>query len=212
MDRLMMEYLRKKGISNMNEEEFMNRFKDFMTKYKRNSMRYDSNDDFISTDKMDNFYMKRHGGAGDFMEMFDYNDKLSDRFNKHNIEDDDMYKMMKYMRNSMGGKEHFNESEAKYLVSEMYHMENGRKHSGEKFDMNKAKEICERYRGILPISATFTDVYVAINSQYHDYIELFKNWFNDNIEQKIIESAIIFWFKDVDCKDENKIVEYFREY
>lgn len=116
------------------------------------------------------------------------------------------------MRNSMGGKEHFNESEAKYLVSEMYRMENGRKHSGEKFDMNKAKEICEKYRGILPISATFTDVYVAINSQYHDYIELFKNWFNDNIEQKIIESAIIFWFKDVDCKDENKIVEYFREY
>lgn len=33
----------------------------------------------------------------------------------------------------------------------MYHTENGRKYSGEKFDMHKAKEICERYRGILPI-------------------------------------------------------------
>lgn len=75
----------------------------------------------------------------------------------------------------------------------------------------KAKEICERYRGILPTSATVADVYVAINSQYHDYAELFKNWFGDGIEQKIVESAIVFWFKDADCKAENKVVEYLGE-
>lgn len=108
--------------------------------------------------------------------------------------------------------EHFTEPEAKYLVADMYHTENGRKYSGEKFDMHKAKEICERYRGILPTSATVADVYVAINSQYHDYAELFKNWFGDGIEQKIVESAIVFWFKDVDCKAENKVVEYLGEY
>ena len=56
------------------------------------------------------------------------------------------------------------------------------------------------------------DVYVAINSQYHDYVELFKSWFGDNVDQKIIESAIIFWFKDVDCKSRNKVVSYFKEY
>lgn len=33
-----------------------------------------------------------------------------------------------------------------------------------------------------------------------------------NIEQRVIESAIVFWFKDADCKSENKIVEYFREH
>lgn len=55
-------------------------------------------------------------------------------------------------------------------------------------------------------------VYVAINSQYHDYVELFKSWFGDNVDQKIIESAIIFWFKDVDCKSRNKVVSYFKEY
>lgn len=33
---------------------------------------------------------------------------------------------------SMSG-EHFTESEAKYLVADMYHTENGRKYSGEKF-------------------------------------------------------------------------------
>lgn len=85
-------------------------------------------------------------------------------------------------------------------------------YSGEKFDMYKAKEICERYRGILPTSATVADVYVAINSQYHDYAELFKNWFGDGIEQKIVESAIVFWFKDADCKAENKVVEYLGKY
>lgn len=86
------------------------------------------------------------------------------------------------------------------------------KYSGEKFDIHKAKEICERYRGVIPVSATPTDVYVAINSQYHDYVELFKSWFGDNVDQKIIESAIIFWFKDVDCKSRNKVVSYFKEY
>lgn len=33
-----------------------------------------------------------------------------------------------------------------------------------------------------------------------------------NVDQKIIESAIIFWFKDVDCKSRNKVVSYFKEY
>lgn len=136
------------------------------------------------------------------------------RFNESGMRSGDMDRMMRYMRNSMNGSEseHFTESEAKYLVADMYHTENGRKYSGEKFDMHKAKEICERYRGILPTSATVADVYVAINSQYHDYAELFKNWFGDGIEQKIVESAIVFWFKDADCKAENKVVEYLGEY
>ena len=78
--------------------------------------------------------------------------------------------------------------------------------------VNDIINIYERYRGVIPVSATPTDVYVAINSQYHDYVELFKSWFGDNVDQKIIESAIIFWFKDVDCKAENKVVEYLGEY
>ena len=43
-------------------------------------------------------------------------------------------------------------------------------------------------------------------------IKLFKDWFGDGIEQKIVESAIVFWFKDADCKAENKVVEYLGEY
>ena len=101
----------------------------------------------------------------------------------------------------------------KQFISNTYSCIEGRgKHSGEKFDISKAKEICERYRGILPTSISANDVYVAINSQYHDYAELFKSWFGDGIEQRIIESAIIFWFKDADCKAEKQVVEYLREY
>lgn len=44
------------------------------------------------------------------------------------------------------------------------------------------------------------------------FIILYKSWFGDNVDQKIIESAIIFWFKGVDCKAENKVVEYLGEY
>lgn len=213
MDRLMIDYLRNRGMGGMNEQEWKHKFKDFMTKYRRNSMSGGSRgmsrdsmryrEDNFPMERMDDFY--RHGKYGEFMEMDDF-----DRFNKYDMDDEEMYNMMKYMRHSMNEGEHFNDSEAKYLVSEMYHVENGRKHVGEKYDIHKAKEIIERYRGILPTSVTPADLYVAINTQYHDYVELFKNWFGDNIDQKIIESAVVFWFKDADCKAENKIVEYLR--
>lgn len=52
------------------------------------------------------------------------------------------------------------------------------------------------------------DVYVAINAQYHDYAKLFEEWFGGNIDDKVFESAITFWFKDVDF-DGDKVWEYF---
>ena len=202
MDRLIIDYLKGKGKSDMSEQEFKHKFKDFMTRYRRDSMgRYDK--EWYPMERMDDYY--RHRRPGEFVEH-----DFEEWHDKHRIDDEEMYNMMKYMRHSMTEEGHFNESEAKYIVSQMYHIENGRKHVGEKFDMHKSKEIVERYRGILPTSVTPADLYVAINTQYHDYAELFKNWFGDNIDQKIIESAVVFWFKDADCKAENKIVEYLR--
>ena len=107
---------------------------------------------------------------------------------------------------------YINESDAKDIVSKMFHFESGRKYIGEKFDMYRAKEICERYKGLIPSNISACVVYIAINSQYHDYIELFKNWFTDNLEQKIIESAIVFWFKDADCLKQHKVIKYFFEH
>lgn len=55
-------------------------------------------------------------------------------------------------------------------------------------------------------------MFIHYTTIYHDYAELFRSWFTDGIEQKVIESAIVFWFKDADSKSENKVVEYFKEH
>lgn len=44
--------------------------------------------------------------------------------------------------------------------------------------------------------------------EYHDYAKLFEEWFGGNIDNKVFESAITFWFKDVDF-DGDKVWEYF---
>lgn len=103
---------------------------------------------------------------------------------------------------------HFNEYEAKEVVEQMYHVKDNKKYIGEKYDMNKAHEICERYKEVLPDDVEPCDVYVAINAQYHDYAKLFEEWFGGNIDNKVFESAITFWFKDVDF-DGDKVWEYF---
>lgn len=103
---------------------------------------------------------------------------------------------------------HFDEYEAKEVVEQMYHVKDNKKYVGEKYDMNKAHEICERYKEVLPSDVEPCDVYVAINAQYHDYAKLFEEWFGGNIDNKVFESAITFWFKDVDF-DGDKVWEYF---
>ena len=60
--------------------------------------------------------------------------------------------------------EHLTEHQAKAMVSEMYHVDSNRKYIGEKFDIHKAKEICERYRIMIPKEANYIDVYLVINS------------------------------------------------
>lgn len=61
---------------------------------------------------------------------------------------------------------------------------------------------------VLPNDVEPCDVYVAINAQYHDYAKLFEEWFGGNIDNKVFESAITFWFKDIDF-DGDKVWEYF---
>lgn len=95
-----------------------------------------------------------------------------------------------------------------YNALQRYHVKDNKKYIGEKYDMNKAHEICERYKEVLPNDVEPCDVYVAINAQYHDYAKLFEEWFGGNIDNKVFESAITFWFKDVDF-DGDKVWEYF---
>lgn len=202
MDRLVIDYLKNRGMSNMNEQDFMDKFKQMMHNYKKDSM-------YRGYSRRDGF--EDYDNTNEFMNMFNSSERPFDGYNDFNKEDYNMHNIMRYMREAMSQDNPITEHEAKYIISEMYHMENGRKHSGEKYDMHKAKEVCTKYRGILPSNTSHVDMYIAINTQYHNYAELFKNWFGDNIDQKIIESAIIFWFKDVNCKSKNKVAKYLKD-
>jgi hypothetical protein len=101
------------------------------------------------------------------------------------------------------------EKEAKELVSCMYHIEGNKKYIGEKYSLHKAKEVHTEYSNVIPHNITCYDIYVAINAQYHNYIKLYKSWFDKDLDHKVIESAMHFWFMDSDYKHLNKVLEYF---
>ena len=106
---------------------------------------------------------------------------------------------------------HLTEHQAKDMVSKMYHVDVNRKYIGEKFDIYKAKEICERYRSVIPKEDNYIDVYLAINSQYNNYICLYKQWFDkDDVDCKIIQSAINYWFNDDDWAYKDKVQKLFK--
>lgn len=67
--------------------------------------------------------------------------------------------------------------------------------------------------GNINSSITVWDVYVAINAQYHDYVRLYSEWFRNinknELDNKIIESAITFYFKDEDSGS-TKTWNYFK--
>lgn len=180
---LMAEMMKNKGMKHMNEDDFIEKFKDFKnSRYNRQGM----------SDPMYNRGYNRHVNPGS---MDDW--------------DDDMQGVSGSYRRHQGMSGHFDEQSSRQAVMQMYHFENGRKYAGEKFDIQKAKEVKQKYRNILPDDATVMDIYVAINAQYHDYSALFKSWYREGIEHKIIESAIVFWFCDVDYEGESKIYDYF---
>ena len=148
------------------------------------------------------------GGRGSMRNRIGYDtyDTYGRSTNKNDREEKILTMLMSGGYNDDGY--HFNEYEAKEVVEQMYHVKDNKKYIGEKYDMNKAHEICERYKEVLPNDVEPCDVYVAINAQYHDYAKLFEEWFGGNIDNKVFESAITFWFKDVDF-DGDKVWEYF---
>lgn len=66
---------------------------------------------------------------------------------------------------------------------------------------------------VIMMYACSWDVYVALNAQYHDNINLYERWFpnatNNEIEDKIVEATISNWFEDEDASSD-KVWEYFR--
>lgn len=108
--------------------------------------------------------------------------------------------------------EPMDEHRAKHLVSKMYHYnDTGKLDSGEHFSLFKAASVCDAYKKSHHLDVTPEEVYVAINAQYHDYSKLFKTWFGSNIDNKIIDSAMCFWFSDADYEKGSKLMNYFDE-
>lgn len=197
---LMRAYL--KSRKGADDEEFIRKMRRALSsdRYLDRDYRRDIDYGYAKDREYDPIYMNRHSEPqlSDIIDELDYSDK------------DRLFRML--LENEEGTTyNNFNDSTAKYLVSQMYHSSGGKKYVGEKYDMSKAKEVCEKYRGIISKNITPADVYIALNAQYHDYCELFKAWFGDNIDTKVIESAVNFWFKDDDYKGVNKVYKYFRE-
>jgi hypothetical protein len=226
-DYMLMEYLKSKGIEGMSEHEFVHKFKEFMNKY-GTPVRYNRGGNWEDTMGMKygrNLDSRKYND----LEYYDMYAEYPEYATYSEIRDRKPYSNFRMMRgdtmdypiNNMRGisrmndmhmmkEDHFSESEAMHIVEGMHHNENGKKYFGEKFSMTKAKEVQDRYRGVIPNDITVPDIYVAINAQYHDYEELFKTWFGSNIDSKIIESAITFWFKDDDYTKGSKLIEYFK--
>lgn len=80
-------------------------------------------------------------------------------------------------------------------------------------ELNWSEKDFDKYVRNINSSITVWDVYVAINAQYHDYIRLYSEWFRNinknELDNKIIESAITFYFKDEDS-DSTKTWNYFK--
>ena len=218
MDEFMlMEYLKSKGIGDMSEHEFVHKFKDFVHMHDKSSMHYNKGWEHPDYEMEDIKYrrspMSKRSQLGYYDMYAEYPEYAAHTEGKYGkpysrFEDYPMHntRMAKGLK-----EEHFDEHHARYLVSEMYHVAGNRKHFGEKFSMTKAKEVHREYTGLIPSSVTACDIYVAINAQYHDYAELFKSWFESDIDSKVIESAMIFWFKDPDYTKGFKLAEYFKE-
>jgi hypothetical protein len=130
-----------------------------------------------------------------------------------NVSEESLFEIMKDFHEKLIGK-HFTEPYALYQVSQMYHTNNkGVKIDTPLFSIENTKKIYDRRIRPLNKDATMWDVYVALNAQYHDNIDLYEKWFsnaNDSeIEEKIIEATIANWFEDEDASSD-KVWEYFR--
>lgn len=61
---------------------------------------------------------------------------------------------------------------------------------------------------IAPLTQEQQDMLLSNQDYVNNYAKLFEEWFGGNIDNKVFESAITFWFKDVDF-DGDKVWEYF---
>jgi len=105
---------------------------------------------------------------------------------------------------------HYNEHLAKHDVSQLFHRDgHGEMRHGEIWSSDHIKEKIARHGLKIPHTYNHWDVYVAFNVNYHDKCNLFKRWFPQDFELKIMEDAICFYFAD-ENHEENIIWEHMK--
>lgn len=91
-----------------------------------------------------------------------------------NVSEESLFEIMKDFHEKLIGK-HFTEPYALYQVSQMYHTNNkGIKIDAPLFSIEATKKIYDRRIRSLNKDVTMWDVYVALNAQYHDNINLYE--------------------------------------
>lgn len=180
-DYMLLEYLKDRGMRG-DEHKLVNDFKKYMQARGNRMMRGS----------------RRH-------KDYQWDDMEYDRHD-WDMNYENSFRTRNYAKDSMSN--HFDEFEAKEIVSEMYHYDMNRRETGEHFDMRKAHDVLTKYKDQFVVKASPEDVYIAINATYHDFCGLLKSWFGSNIDEKIIMLAVTFWFKDDDYQG-NKLMDYF---
>lgn len=111
------------------------------------------------------------------------------------------------------GNSNHSDDELDDIISSLTKLNNGKVCKGEIYNYDCAKNVFDKYVRNINSSITVWDVYVAINAQYHDYVRLYSEWFRNinknELDNKIIESAITFYFKDEDSGS-TKTWNYFK--
>lgn len=122
---------------------------------------------------------------------------------KHNQDAFDLYKYSRDSKDELAG-------EIGALRTEVAVLKASR---GQIFTVEDAKAIYDKHVRNINREITYWDVYVAVNAQYHDYIRMYKQWFpnltEEQLDEKIIHSAINFWFEDEDAGS-GKVWNYFK--
>jgi hypothetical protein len=98
---------------------------------------------------------------------------------------------------------HFIRTQAEDIVDQMYHRDlNGDDIEGEYYTYEFAIKIVEKYAPNVNVN----DMYVALNATYHDWSSLFKKWFNEVNDDRIVQATLQFWFMDEDYDEPNEKV------
>lgn len=107
---------------------------------------------------------------------------------------------------------HFNRDYAEWEVAQMHHKCGDKTYKGEHWPLEQTTEVMQKYRAKLASEITPCDFYVALNTQWHDYICWANEHFPNEVDAElaIIEMAVRFWFMDDDWAGNDKVWVYFR--